>query len=105
MSRSDRSYNACSFYLKQNTAYEMRISDWSSDVCSSDLTVARRGDFAVAAQDAEIAAIAGGGERLRLGEGQLVRAPEKVRLDHAGQSAIVSAVTGAVVSSSHSASK
>src|SRR3546814_10057833 len=25
------------FYLKQKTAYEMRISDWSSDVCSSDL--------------------------------------------------------------------
>src|SRR3546814_15062791 len=25
------------FFLKQNTAYEMRISDWSSDVCSSDL--------------------------------------------------------------------
>src|SRR3546814_9779601 len=30
----------CSFFLfffKQKTAYEMRISDWSSDVCSSDL--------------------------------------------------------------------
>src|SRR3546814_10235456 len=26
------------FFLKQKTAYEMRISDWSSDVCSSDLT-------------------------------------------------------------------
>src|SRR3546814_4786863 len=25
------------FFVKQNTAYEMRISDWSSDVCSSDL--------------------------------------------------------------------
>src|SRR3546814_5895829 len=25
------------YFLKQNTAYEMRISDWSSDVCSSDL--------------------------------------------------------------------
>src|SRR3546814_7535886 len=25
------------FYFKQKTAYEMRISDWSSDVCSSDL--------------------------------------------------------------------
>src|SRR3546814_4918590 len=29
------------FFFKQKTAYEMRISDWSSDVCSSDL-VARR---------------------------------------------------------------
>src|SRR3546814_12097191 len=30
------------FFFKQKTAYEMRISDWSSDVCSSDL-----GDVAV----------------------------------------------------------
>src|SRR3546814_2845504 len=27
------------FFVKQKTAYDMRISDWSSDVCSSDLTV------------------------------------------------------------------
>src|SRR3546814_6804409 len=26
------------FFFKQKTAYEMRISDWSSDVCSSDLS-------------------------------------------------------------------
>src|SRR3546814_8383153 len=32
------------FFFKQKTAYEMRISDWSSDVCSSDLQhVDRRG--------------------------------------------------------------
>src|SRR3546814_20258897 len=30
------------FFFKQKTAYEMRISDWSSDVCSSDLPRARR---------------------------------------------------------------
>src|SRR3546814_9552868 len=29
------------FFFKQKTAYEMRISDWSSDVCSSDLIYAR----------------------------------------------------------------
>src|SRR3546814_4410794 len=29
------------FFFKQKTAYEMRISDWSSDVCSSDLNVER----------------------------------------------------------------
>src|SRR3546814_9695497 len=29
------------FFFKQKTAYEMRISDWSSDVCSSDLLNAR----------------------------------------------------------------
>src|SRR3546814_5188960 len=31
-------YSICRFFFfKQKTAYEMRISDWSSDVCSSDL--------------------------------------------------------------------
>src|SRR3546814_5666089 len=29
----------CFFFFKQKTAYEMRISDWSSDVCSSDLKI------------------------------------------------------------------
>src|SRR3546814_7692425 len=29
------------FFFKQKTAYEMRISDWSSDVCSSDLQLPR----------------------------------------------------------------
>src|SRR3546814_6584034 len=29
----------CFFFFKQKTAYEMRISDWSSDVCSSDLSI------------------------------------------------------------------
>src|SRR3546814_2791055 len=31
------------FFFKQKTAYEMRISDWSSDVCSSDLALAIQG--------------------------------------------------------------
>src|SRR3546814_10475725 len=34
----------CDYYIflfKQKTAYEMRISDWSSDVCSSDLLIGR----------------------------------------------------------------
>src|SRR3546814_1076643 len=30
------------FFFKQKTAYEMRISDWSSDVCSSDLRLPGR---------------------------------------------------------------
>src|SRR3546814_8121253 len=30
-------YSVFFFFFKQKTAYEMRISDWSSDVCSSDL--------------------------------------------------------------------
>src|SRR3546814_7394530 len=32
------------FFFKQKTAYEMRISDWSSDVCSSDLAHHPQGD-------------------------------------------------------------
>src|SRR3546814_4238888 len=37
------------FFFKQKTAYEMRISDWSSDVCSSDLQVRhhRRAAFVI----------------------------------------------------------
>src|SRR3546814_6075413 len=57
------------FFFKQKTAYEMRISDWGSDVCSSDLTAKagqRGGNREVARQDW---AIAGGtrffGESLR----------------------------------------
>src|SRR3546814_1687547 len=36
----DRLYLDCCFlfFFKQKTAYDMRISDWSSDVCSSDLS-------------------------------------------------------------------
>src|SRR3546814_8807251 len=30
------------FFFKQKTAYDMRISDWSSDVCSSDLLFSRK---------------------------------------------------------------
>src|SRR3546814_11716032 len=33
--------SVCVFFFKQKTAYEMRISDWSSDVCSSDLSGSR----------------------------------------------------------------
>src|SRR3546814_16878739 len=34
------------FFFKQKTAYEMRISDWSSDVCSSDLLCRRQDGIA-----------------------------------------------------------
>src|SRR3546814_2553831 len=36
------------FFFKQKTAYEMRISDWSSDVCSSDLHFAEDATAALA---------------------------------------------------------
>src|SRR3546814_4192597 len=42
------------FFFKQKTAYEMRISDWSSDVCSSDLILARFGDGQIALVAPEI---------------------------------------------------
>src|SRR3546814_1100791 len=35
-------YVSLFFFFKQKTAYEMRISDWSSDVCSSDLRLQHR---------------------------------------------------------------
>src|SRR3546814_2558602 len=40
------------FFFKQKTAYEMRISDWSSDVCSSDLHAAVVADVLGRAQRA-----------------------------------------------------
>src|SRR3546814_7818954 len=47
------------FFFKQKTAYEMRISDWSSDVCSSDLPQdARRAEDAALVVDHEAQAVA-----------------------------------------------
>src|SRR3546814_10908124 len=49
------------FFFKQKTAYEMRISDWSSDVCSSDLHgLADAG----AAEQADLAALGVGREQI-----------------------------------------
>src|SRR3546814_8660922 len=39
-------------FFKQKTAYEMRISDWSSDVCSSDLPISAGGRMPLAARRA-----------------------------------------------------
>src|SRR3546814_18297906 len=38
------------FFFKQKTAYEMRISDWSSDVCSSDLLIYQHKDYSFSLQ-------------------------------------------------------
>src|SRR3546814_17074364 len=40
--------SVCVFCFKQKTAYELRISEWSSDVCSSDLVRRRRAPAGVA---------------------------------------------------------
>src|SRR3546814_2888457 len=53
----------CFFFFKQKTAYEMRISDWSSDVCSSDLivlpatTTLERNDIGASSRDRYIMAM------------------------------------------------
>src|SRR3546814_3486653 len=58
----------CIFVFKQKTAYEMRISDWSSDVCSSDLDEgAGRDDFAGVGRLHALHRAGGGGNRLRRG--------------------------------------
>src|SRR3546814_9515478 len=49
------------FFVKQKTAYEMSISDWSSDVCSSDL----RDDHEQRIARREVGQIAGRDERRR----------------------------------------
>src|SRR3546814_10633119 len=45
------------FFFKQKTAYEMRISDWSSDVCSSDLADHHAGIDLLAGADEEETAL------------------------------------------------
>src|SRR3546814_5022638 len=58
------------FFFKQKTAYEMRISDWSSDVCSSDLLATRQGSFEMDGLRTALTPIPEdfGGEMLRPGD-------------------------------------
>src|SRR3546814_3105299 len=59
----------CFFFFKQKTAYEMRISDWSSDVCSSDLpnpAECRPRKFAYCVESRDICQQAGRGSLRRL---------------------------------------
>src|SRR3546814_5464013 len=51
------------FFFKQKTAYEMRISDWSSDVCSSDLIGV---ELRLALRNEEQADVPSGGRHLLL---------------------------------------
>src|SRR3546814_9499530 len=49
------------FFFKQKTAYEMRISDWSSDVCSSDLGCAGDESFMILSWSVGSTVVAGCG--------------------------------------------
>src|SRR3546814_1775405 len=72
------------FFFKQKTAYEMRISDWSSDVCSSDLVgLGNRRVGGAGAGNADAAEIVRvivwqrALARLRFGKGQPCRSEER----------------------------
>src|SRR3546814_7245786 len=60
---------SCFFFFKQKTAYEMRISDWSSDVCSSDLEFGAR----------HVAGFVAGQEKDAVGD--LLRLPDPAERD------------------------
>src|SRR3546814_6472379 len=69
------------FFFKQKTAYEMRISDWSSDVCSSDLAEVvgpelHQGGELADPQQAEDE----NGDQDAVAEGQHIEAPARLRL-------------------------
>src|SRR3546814_11419870 len=95
------------FFFKQKTAYEMRISDWSSDVCSSDLhvyderafqvLVSRYGNLRV---DTVLSEPAGetGRRRGTLADALLedLSAPRGARVYVAGPPEMVSSVTAAI---------
>src|SRR3546814_4954787 len=72
------------FFFKQKTAYEMRISDWSSDVCSSDLAPGDLADLR-RRQAAPAAAV----ELLQLGEGHVVEIEVESHADGVGGDQVV----------------
>src|SRR3546814_1734665 len=69
------------FFFKQKTAYEMRISDWSSDVCSSDLLAPHRLDE-IATDAIELAQpLAHRAERLGIGR-RILRLIDEAVVEH-----------------------
>src|SRR3546814_19839874 len=70
------------FFFKQKTAYEMRISDWSSDVCSSDLHLRRR---KVLRNVVDHPADTGAADLLVVGKGDVDRLLERPRLEFGHQ--------------------
>src|SRR3546814_19791200 len=87
-------YVGCVFFFKQKTAYEMRISDWSSDVCSSDLFRTITHENVVG--NPRLTAQWGGGDRLRTlqpFEIERMRLLTVVGTQEIGQSIVVARVT------------
>src|SRR3546814_2808237 len=81
------------FFFKQKTAYEMRISDWSSDVCSSDLHAQRGGDIGLAARARAVEDDVDVRNLVRMGEHVAVRLADPV--DRAAPGAAIAG--GAIV--------
>src|SRR3546814_1781934 len=77
-------YCVCVFFFKQKTAYEMRISDWSSDVCSSDLRIGVRPDMAAVREIAVGLLLGEGRIREQRGRQRLQREPDAEFLRHIG---------------------
>src|SRR3546814_8288957 len=72
------------FFFKQKTAYDMRISDWSSDVCSSDLAFMTVKKFNITEHLKQTSEVEGAESNRMLGlafqgQGQLDMAFEKFR--------------------------
>src|SRR3546814_6284086 len=68
------------FFFKQKTAYEMRISDWSSDVCSSDLLAAEElchGTLATVFANGAAAAVVRCNDEVRRLWAQLLENPQE----------------------------
>src|SRR3546814_12727905 len=68
------------FFFKQKTAYEMRISDWSSDVCSSDLRTKRVSKMSVRMALAKLCACACGGAIIGGGAVHIAESPRPAHL-------------------------
>src|SRR3546814_16960202 len=75
------------FFFKQKTAYEMRISDWSSDVCSSDLLLAGGIDVG---DDHRVGLVEAGAELLE----EVVQARVAMRLHHGDNAAAAGLACG-----------
>src|SRR3546814_9974989 len=73
------------FFFKQKTAYEMRISDWSSDVCSSDLLAGPLQRLQALDRSGHFHAVVGG-KRRAAGEFKLPIALAQERAPAAGRS-------------------